>query len=187
MDKIGAITTNYMISGKSAMNKTSSKISAVPQDKVSSGLSQTETVNNGKLAKIKNAVKNAGVKAGRALNGAGSFVKSGLLTASSIALTVGCIGLFAGHGVLKLADKVNNLGTKAGGEKIGNALSKITGENEMTKVTGKAAAAAGAAAVIGAGSALLLGGPVGFAAFTAGTTAFGAGFLGGAYSAAEKK
>ena len=187
MDKIGAVTTNYMIPNKTAVSKATSEKVAVPQDKVTSGSSQTESVDGGKLAKLKQAVKNAGSKVGKAVDGAGSAIKSGLLVASSMALTVGCIGLYAGHGILKLADKVNTIGAKAGGEKISNALSKVTGENEMTKVTGKAAAAGGVAAAIGAGAALALGGPIGFAAIVAGTATFGAGFLGGAYSAAEKQ
>lgn len=187
MDKIGVVTTNYMVPGKTAVNKTASEATAVPQDKVTSGSSQTESVDGGKLAKLKQAVKTAGGKVGKAVSGAGSAIKSGLLVASSVALSVGCIGLYAGHGILKLADKVNSIGAEAGGDKLGNTLSKITGDNAMTKVVGNAAAAGGVAALIGIGVTLAVGGPVGFAALVAGTATFGAGFLGGAYSAAEKK
>lgn len=187
MDKIGVVTTNYMVPNKTAVNKTATETPAVPQDKVSSGSSRAEAVDGGKLAKLKQAAKNVGSKIGKTVSGAGSAIKSGLLVASSVALTVGCIGLYAGHGILKLADKVNTFGAEAGGDKLGNALSKVTGDNAMTKVVGNAAAAGGVAALIGIGVTLAVGGPVGAAALMAGTATFGAGLLGGAYSAAEKK
>ena len=183
MDRIGSVSSNYTVPNKTVVKKAGAQKTALPQDKVTSGSStQSEAVDSGKLAKLKQAVSKAGEKAGKA----GEAIKSGLLVASSIALTIGCVGMYAGHGILKLADKVNNIGKKYGGEKLGKAMSNVTGDNAMTKVTGNALASGGVAAAVGAGAALLLGGPIGAAALTAGAVTFGAGFLGGAYGAAEK-
>jgi len=56
----------------------------------------------------------------------------------------------------------------------------------MREVTGGSLALGGVAAVAGAGIATVIGGPIGLAAFIAGGSAFGASFLGGSYTAAEK-